>query len=107
MSPGAFLSDSLQFFDARADVGIRLPPDGTWAIRKGDPRLVGAFGSSRLADTIHVTIIARHRVDPPLFVGDGVTDADLVLGYLDPSHFLGGDMKLDLDAVRSIISTAV
>ena len=27
-----------------------------------------------------------------------VTDADLVLGYLDPDYFLGGDMKLDVAA---------
>ena len=26
-----------------------------------------------------------------------VTDADLVLGYLDPGYFLGGRMPLDLD----------
>lgn len=32
-----------------------------------------------------------------------VTDADLVLGYLDPGYFLGGDMSLDADAAyRSI-----
>ena len=29
-----------------------------------------------------------------------VTDADLVLGYLDPEAFLGGRMGLDLDAAR-------
>jgi len=29
-----------------------------------------------------------------------VTDADLVLGYLDPSFFLGGRMKLDLEGAR-------
>jgi N-methylhydantoinase A len=29
-----------------------------------------------------------------------VTDADLLLGYLDPNYFLGGSMKLDLDAAR-------
>ena len=29
-----------------------------------------------------------------------VTDADLVLGYLDPSYFLGGKMQLDLEGAR-------
>ena len=29
-----------------------------------------------------------------------VTDADLVLGYLDPEYFLGGTMKLDIAASR-------
>ncbi|MCC7276436.1 MAG: hydantoinase/oxoprolinase family protein [Alphaproteobacteria bacterium] len=32
-----------------------------------------------------------------------VTDADLVLGYLDPGHFLGGEMKLDVAAARGAI----
>ncbi len=29
-----------------------------------------------------------------------VTDASLVLGYLDPEFFLGGSMSLDVDAAR-------
>jgi N-methylhydantoinase A len=33
-----------------------------------------------------------------------VTDADLVLGYLDPMHFLGGDMPLDISAARAAMS---
>jgi N-methylhydantoinase A len=33
-----------------------------------------------------------------------VTDADLILGYLDPGHFLGGDMTLDVDAAKAAIS---
>ncbi len=32
-----------------------------------------------------------------------VTDADLVLGYLDAGHFLGGEMKLDVQASRAAI----
>jgi N-methylhydantoinase A len=32
-----------------------------------------------------------------------VTDADLVLGYLDPGYFLGGDMTLDVSAARRAI----
>ncbi|WP_328449432.1 hydantoinase/oxoprolinase family protein [Amycolatopsis sp. NBC_00438] len=32
-----------------------------------------------------------------------VTDADLVLGYLDPGYFLGGDMGLDREAARTAI----
>ncbi len=34
-----------------------------------------------------------------------VTDAAAVLGYLDPERFLGGAMRLDLDAARRAIST--
>jgi N-methylhydantoinase A len=32
-----------------------------------------------------------------------VTDADLLLGYLDPNHFLGGDMALDPALAREAI----
>ena len=34
-----------------------------------------------------------------------VTDADLVLGYLDPEHFLGGKMPLDLKKANAAIAT--
>lgn len=34
-----------------------------------------------------------------------VTDADLVLGYLDPDHFLGGKMPLDVEKARAAIAT--
>ncbi len=33
-----------------------------------------------------------------------VTDADLVLGYLSPDYFLGGEMQLDQDGVRTAIA---
>jgi N-methylhydantoinase A len=36
-----------------------------------------------------------------------VTDADLVLGYLNPAFFLGGEMELDLDAARRVIHDRV
>jgi N-methylhydantoinase A len=36
-----------------------------------------------------------------------VTDADLVLGYLDPSSFLGGRMRLDVAAARAAIERAI
>ncbi len=36
-----------------------------------------------------------------------VTDADLVLGYLDPESFLGGRMRLDAGAAREAIETYV
>ncbi len=34
-----------------------------------------------------------------------VTDADLVLGYLDPAHFLGGKMPLDVEKAERAITT--
>lgn len=48
--------------------------------------------------------------DPgPVCYGQGgteptVTDADLVLGYLDPRYFLGGRMDLDLDGARKALA---
>jgi N-methylhydantoinase A len=44
----------------------------------------------------------------PVCYGQGgeeptVTDADLVLGYLDPDYFLGGQMKLDLERARNAL----
>lgn len=36
-----------------------------------------------------------------------VSDADLLLGYLDPGHFLGGRMRLDQEAARRAIDTAL
>ncbi|HZP96276.1 MAG TPA: hydantoinase/oxoprolinase family protein [Candidatus Limnocylindria bacterium] len=32
-----------------------------------------------------------------------VTDANLLLGYLDPAYFLGGAMRLDIDAARRAV----
>ena len=36
-----------------------------------------------------------------------VTDADVVLGYLNPGYFLGGKQQLDVDAARRAIETHV
>ncbi len=36
-----------------------------------------------------------------------VTDADLILGYLDPNYFLGGTMPLNLEAARKAIEEKV
>jgi N-methylhydantoinase A len=51
-------------------------------------------------------------VPGPICYGRGgteptVTDADLVLGYLNPNYFLGGDMRLDLEGARRGIERAV
>ena len=63
-----------------------------------------------------VDAIGRLQVGPqsagaspgPACYGQGgteptVTDADLVLGYLDPDFFLGGSMVLDMEAAREAI----
>jgi N-methylhydantoinase A len=51
--------------------------------------------------------------DPgPVCYGQGgtlpaCTDADLVLGYLDPGYFAGGKLKLDVDAARKAIEEKI
>ena len=73
---------------------------------------IGAGGGSIAA----VTAVGTVQVGPesagaqpgPACYGQGgaeptVSDADLVLGYLDAEHFLGGGMALDLDAAKSAI----
>jgi len=37
----------------------------------------------------------------------GVTDADLLLGYLDAEYFLGGEMKLDKEGARKAIEEKI
>jgi N-methylhydantoinase A len=36
-----------------------------------------------------------------------VTDADLLLGYLSPDYFLGGEMALDIKSVRDVVAKRV
>ena len=36
-----------------------------------------------------------------------VTDADLVLGYLDPDYFLGGAMQLDMSAAEAALAESI
>lgn len=70
---------------------------------------IGAGGGS----IAHVSRLGTLQVGPessgaepgPICYGRGgtqptVTDADLLLGYLDAEYFLGGEMKLDLEAAR-------
>ena len=33
-----------------------------------------------------------------------MTDADLVLGYIDPEYFLGGNFELDREAAQGTLS---
>jgi N-methylhydantoinase A len=48
---------------------------------------------------------------PACYGGGGkeptVTDADLVLGYLDPGYFLGGEMRLDREAAAEAIERRI
>ena len=77
---------------------------------------IGAGGGS----IAHVDSLGLLKIGPesagaepgPACYGRGgrnptVTDADLVLGYLDPNFFLGGKMALDLEAARAAIKEKI
>jgi N-methylhydantoinase A len=81
-----------------------------------DVRSVGAGGGSVVAydqDTRSLRVGPRSAgaVPGPAAYGRGgtqptVTDADLVLGYLNPGYFLGGALALDPDAAREALASA-
>ena len=77
-----------------------------------DVKSIGAGGGSIAwvgdGGMLHVGPQSAGAVPGPACYGQGgdkptVTDASLVLGYLDPEFFLGGNMSLDLDASRDAI----
>jgi N-methylhydantoinase A len=79
-------------------------------------RTIGAGGGSIAAvDTggrLTVGPRSAGAMPGPVCYGHGggeptVTDANLVLGRLDPDYFLGGAMALDLDAARAAIATRI
>jgi N-methylhydantoinase A len=81
-----------------------------------DVTAIGAGGGSiaRVEDGGYLRVGPRSAgaVPGPACYGAGgtlptVTDADLVLGILDPDGFLGGRIKLDVEAARMAIHTHV
>src|SRR5215208_1412907 len=57
---------------------------------------------------LHVGPQSAGSTPGPACYGNGgseptVTDANLVLGRLNPAHFLGGELKLDVEAARSAV----
>ena len=76
-----------------------------------DIRAIGAGGGSIArveAGLLRVGPDSAGAVPGPVCYGRGgkfvtVTDADLVLGIVSPDNFLGGRMKLDLDAATTAI----
>jgi N-methylhydantoinase A len=81
-----------------------------------DVKSIGAGGGSIAwvddGGMLHVGPQSAGAVPGPACYGQGgdkptVTDASLVLGYLDPAFFLGGNMSLDIDAARSAIEREV
>ncbi|MEM7465642.1 MAG: hydantoinase/oxoprolinase family protein [Pseudomonadota bacterium] len=77
-----------------------------------DVRSIGAGGGSIAwidnGGLLHVGPQSAGATPGPACYGQGgrqatVTDAAMVLGYLNPAHFLGGRMTLDLAAARSAL----
>lgn len=79
-----------------------------------DARSVGSGGGSIAwlddAGLLHVGPQSAGATPGPACYGLGgtaptVTDAALVLGYIDPAFFLGGRMRLDADAARAAVAS--
>ena len=79
-----------------------------------DVRSIGAGGGSIAwvdkGGLINVGPQSAGSVPGPACYGQGgtqptVTDAALLLGYIDPAYFLGGRMRLDLDAAKAALET--
>lgn len=77
-----------------------------------DVKSIGAGGGSiarvDAGGLLHVGPMSAGAVPGPVCYGRGgtaptVTDATVVLGYLDPDFFLGGAMKLDREAARQAV----
>src|SRR3954463_13556726 len=82
------------------------------ALNSLDIASIGAGGGSiapvDAGGILHVGPESAGAVPGPACYGQGgseatVTDANLVLGYLDPENFLGGDLRLDLGAAEHAV----
>ncbi|MCJ7792341.1 MAG: hydantoinase/oxoprolinase family protein [Dehalococcoidia bacterium] len=85
-------------------------------INKVDTRSIGAGGGSiSWVDTgglLHVGPASAGAVPGPACYGRSgkeatVTDANLVLGYLDPGYFLGGAIKLNRELAEKVVQQKV
>jgi N-methylhydantoinase A len=68
----------------------------------------GSIGRVDAGGILHVGPQSAGAVPGPACYGRGgreptVTDANLILGYLDPAHFLGGNAKLDVPAAEAAL----
>jgi len=79
-----------------------------------DVKTIGAGGGSIAwvdnAGILHVGPQSAGAIPGPAAYGKGgteatVTDANLVLGRLNPEYFLGGNVKLDIELARESVST--
>jgi len=88
------------------DCAVPMNEIGTIGAGGGTIARVGADGR------LHVGPDSAGAAPGPVCYGRGgeeptVTDADLVLGFLDPDRFLGGRLKLDIEAASRAIETKI
>ena len=98
----------VQRFQKGSGLTIQVPVVDLMEIGAGGGSIARA---SRLG-TLQVGPDSAGAEPGPICYGRGgseptVTDADLLLGYLDPAYFLGGTMKLDAAAARRGIEERV
>jgi N-methylhydantoinase A len=98
---GNFEVDRIYRFKAGSGLPILIPSVDMIEIGAGG----GSIASVSDLGLLKVGPQSAGSTPGPVCYGRGgknpcVTDADLVLGYLDDGNFLGGDMKLDLAAAQ-------
>ena len=72
----------------------------------------GSIASIDQAGAVRVGPRSAGAVPGPVCYAKGgteptVTDADLVLGYINPDYYLGGDMTVDVEAAKAAIKAKV
>ncbi|MFO1467712.1 MAG: hydantoinase/oxoprolinase family protein [Steroidobacteraceae bacterium] len=91
----------VQRFQRGSGITIQVPVVDLMEIGAGG----GSIARRSRMGTLQVGPQSAGAEPGPICYGRGgtqptVTDADLLLGYLDANYFLGGKMKLDLEAAR-------
>jgi N-methylhydantoinase A len=98
----------LQRFRKGSGIPLKVPAVDMIEIGSGG----GSISRVNRMGLIQVGPDSSSAVPGPACYGQGgedptVTDADLILGYLDPDAFLGGDMKLDRAAAVAALKARI